>query len=203
VLGKDGIAELERIYQLPGRCVRLVSIPNKRGAKAFRAGQTDGELGRTATYQSLLGRTALRVPTPISTPNLIIYTTDPAITDVTALRGREIGYIHGFVEHEKVLAQVGGQGMPAETFDGLWRMLAAGRTPAIMASELAFQTAEKLPKGHAFPISVTPLYLYIHRRHAGLVAAFDVLIRQRAASGLSLLPGFVKPGTVKPAQPER
>lgn len=181
--------QFESLFKTDDFCTRIVSMPNQRAKSALISGRVDGEIGRVASYQLIVGDAAVRIPTPVLQLRVYVLTNSDDIRSTADLRGRRVGHIHGFASHETVVDRIGAEGISTETYANLIRMLAVGRVDAMVIDDLTLRRLE-VPHNRAIDVGREATFLYLHKRNTRHVAAFDRIIREHLKKGGSFIPAF-------------
>ncbi|WP_028103793.1 substrate-binding periplasmic protein [Pseudoduganella violaceinigra] len=163
------------------------AVPAERALALANSGATDGDVGRIEGLDQQY-RNLVRVPEPVYHYSAFAF----ALTklDVGAgwddLRGHTVCIRRGIK-----LFELRTGGMRRQLLDdevSVMRMLRSGgcelallepNNPAVKAEMAAHPPLYQLQP----PLEVTPLYLYLHKRHAGLVPRFAEALKQMRQDG--------------------
>jgi polar amino acid transport system substrate-binding protein len=165
-----------------GLGVNMVALPGERGMILANKGELDGAIGRTMLAASEYPDLVV-VPEPVFlyAPSAYSYKQFDMSRRWDALRGHTVCVRRGYTLSEK--RTLGLQRQRLANDASMLRMLRSGgceiavmdqRNQAMRAAMAGDQDLKKL----APPLEEVPLYLFLHKRHAGLLARFAEALKQ-------------------------
>jgi len=168
--------------------VRLVRLPSERALKNADQGVDDGNFVRIAGLSSQYPN-LIRVPEPMSELSFTAFTRNPAIATATwdDLRGRNVGLVTGWKLAEQNLANAPHISRVRDE-EALFALLDKGRVEVVVSS---LHTGGEIVRRHGYrnvralspPLAVVPMYLYMNKKHAGLVPLLDQALRHMRQDG--------------------
>lgn len=173
-------------YRRIGIEARVEPLPNERGIVSADNGDTDGDTMRMAGIEARYPN-LVRVPEPVLNYDSIAFTAGLSfrVNGWDSLRPYSLCVIRGMK-----LAEKGSEGMHRDlvaSAELTFRMLKAGHCQVAILGEAIWLEIDRLGAGPlralAPPIETTPLYHYVHRRHADLVPRLTEALRQMRKDG--------------------
>lgn len=176
------------LFRRIGRAVRLVRLPSERALTNADQGVDDGNYvrvaGLSAQYPNLV-----MVPEPMSEFAFTAFTRDPKLANASweQLRAHRTGIVTGWKLAERHLA--GATRLTSvRDEETLFAMLMRGRLDVAVSSR---HTGPEVLRAHGYqgvraldpPLSVQPMYLYMNKRHAGLVLQLTAALRAMRRDG--------------------
>lgn len=190
----DGTGIEDRIvreaFKRIGVAVRLVQLPSERALQNVDQGIDDGNYmriaGLSAAYPNLI-----MVPEPASEFPFTAFTRDPALRVFawSDLRGRTVGSVTGWKLVEQRLADVVN---PTQVRDeeALFALLGKGRVEVVIAG---LHTGQEIIRRNGYkgmhpllpPLERRDMFIYLHKRHTGLVPRLVKALRQMRQEGVT------------------
>lgn len=195
-IGKWSRQVYTEIFRRMDLKVEFKQYPAKRASMEAEAGNVDGELGRP--YQYLSGHTNLiRVEETVFFLNFYVFTAQTSIPELNgwdSLKGKNyrVGYIRGIRTVESNLPKVVGKenlSDVTEPAQGL-KQLISGRTDLFVDEESGVLTLLQTPEFKESKIrsvglmESSPLYPYLHKKHAALAPKMAEVIKAMKTEGL-------------------
>lgn len=179
---------LTEAYEQLGREIDITEYPAERALILASSGAVDGEAGRISIIEKSYPN-LVRVPTPIYRSEFTAFTRRADI-DVSqgwaALKPYRVGVLIGFKYIEARAPKLNSVSLPS--YEKLMSMLAAGRLDVVIMplhDGLAVIRDKDLWGIHALepPLSVEPMYHYLHPSNAELVESIDAILQRMQAQG--------------------
>lgn len=179
---------LTEAYDRLGLDISITEYPAERALILSDSGAVDGEAGRIAIIEESYAN-LLRVPTPIYQSE---FTAFARRTDIDVSRGwaslapYRVGVLIGFKYIESLSSRLDAVSLPS--YEKLVTMLDAGRLDVVVmplhdglavVRDMGLRDIRAL----APPLSVEPMYHYLHPSHAGLVPTVDAVLREMREAG--------------------
>lgn len=186
---RDGFMDIvaTEAFRRVGVELRLVKLPAERGLLNANAGIEDGELARIAGLEKQYPN-LIRVPEKLAELAFAAFGKNAAIPGKwDAIRPRAVGYIKGWKIYEQQMA-----GAPrvttADNAEQLFRLLVLGRVEIAlyehwMGLALAKQQGIKGVQPLRPALATREMFIYLHKRHADLVAPLAAALRALKAEG--------------------
>lgn len=182
-----GFAVLREAYSRIGIQAKYKRMPALRCLEASNAGITDGEVDRTTAIEETY-RNLVRVNEPVQiVENLaVIARPNPAITDLESIRNLRVGILDGFK-----IAMDATEGFPnvykAGSWDRLFDLLILTRLDVVAPRQVLAHQLERVDRkrliGIEPPLVRTPLFHYLHKKHARLAPKIEQALRDIMESG--------------------
>ncbi|WP_373973896.1 transporter substrate-binding domain-containing protein [Chitinibacter sp. SCUT-21] len=184
-LEKSAEAKLTQAYAQLGYQLRFSNLPGKRALIESNEGIYDGELirkpGLSTEYPNLI-----QVNVPIASISIVAYARDPSIQleqGWTSLRAHSFAYERGT---QLIENNIKGFARSLATSDNqiAFQNLLLHRVDLVISHQAgALEILQKLPNSPKLyqlspPLVVSPLYHYVHKKHADLVAPLEAKLRQ-------------------------
>ena len=179
---------LEEAYARIGYVAAFAEVPAERALVMSDSGTVDGEAGRAAVIEPRCPN-LVRVPTPIYINRVVGITRQDGITPNTTwedLSSYRVGVLLGYRNIGKRTALM--NRVVVSSYPQLFNLLLQGRVDVAVVEyfdvlpalrSLDMKTVRLLLP----PLSFTPMYHYLHRRHAALVPKVNGALREMAAEG--------------------
>lgn len=173
-------------YRRIGLEAQVELLPNERGIVSADSGDTDGDTIRMAGVEGRYPN-LVRVPEAVLNYDTIAFTSGLKfkVDGWDSLRPYSLCVIRGMK-----LAEKGSEGMQRElvsSSESVMRMLKAGHCQVAILGEAIWLEIDRLGTGPLRalepPVETTPLYHYVHRRHAELVPRLAAALRQLRQDG--------------------
>ncbi len=176
------------LFRRMGLAVRLVRLPSERALANANQGVDDGNYVRVAGLSALYPNLVM-VPEPMSEFAFTAFTRDAGLKSAAweDLRMRRTGIVTGWKLAERHL--VGATQLTSvRDEETLFAMLVKGRLDVVISSRHTGREVLRTGgyKGvHALdpPLSTQPMFLYMHKRHAGLVPRLTETLRAMRRDG--------------------
>jgi polar amino acid transport system substrate-binding protein len=174
-------------FRRAGVELRLIKLPAERGLLNADAGIDDGDLVRIAGLEKQYPN-LVRVPEKLIDWQFTAFSKDRAVTaDWPAIRRLGVGHIKGWKIFEQAVA---GAARVTTTDDAeqLFRLLERGRIDVALyerglgvalARQLGFPAVQPLSP----PLATRAMFIYLHRRHAGLAPKIAAALRDLKREG--------------------
>ncbi len=182
-LSYSSLSVLKAAYEKIGINAKGLKLPAARALASSDAGLTDGEVHRIQSIEKQHPQ-LIRIKVPINKVEGMALSCGKAIdtSSVEAIRNYRIGIKIGTRYAEKMT-----EGMPSVTAltheDKLVKLLLGNRLDIIIGDRPWAETLIEYPDQNCLrinepPLVVTPLYHYLHRRHAKLVPHITLFLKE-------------------------
>jgi len=186
---------LKEAYRRLGISVDAEILPAERAVKIASAGVTSGEVARLEglenTYPDLV-----RVPEPLITMRVMAVTTGKSfpVDGWDSLRPHILCYTHGVKIFEQ--GTDGMLRMPATDGEHTIKLLRQGHCDVALLDSRSWLIIDRISVGPLRelepPVTIIPLYHYLHRRHIELVPLVADELRKMREEGV--IQAILKPG---------
>lgn len=165
----------------------FVSLPSERSLVFANNGTDDANIARIRGMEKKWPN-LIRVPEPVITWEFTAYshTVDVPVTGWDSFKPYNVGMVRGWQIYENNLKGVASL-TRVTTSEQLFALLDAGRIDVavhekIQATYFVRNNLRK-PKALSPPVKVTDLYLYVNKKHAGLVPKMTETLKAMRADG--------------------
>lgn len=170
-----------------GLKLRLVKLPAERGLMNANAGIEDGDLARIAGLESQYPN-LVRVPEKLVDLDFMAFGSVHAIpSSWAAMRGHNAGFLKGWKIYEQNLAG-SERAITADDPEQLLRLLSLGRVEVMlyerwMGLALIERRGQKGLGVIEPPLASREMFIYLHKRHAGLLPGLSGALRALKSEG--------------------
>jgi len=162
-----------------GICVNIRKVPTSRATVMIKNGQLDGEIGRVSRYGDIIGDVVIRIPVSIGEGYGLLVSTSEDLLAFNRLAGLPVGMERGVRWYESFFPPNAVPVIVDDYAAGL-KMLETKRIAALLIDSFSLSRISNKPTP-LFTQRITPelsAYLYLHKKHAGLVKTVEDAMRE-------------------------
>ena len=174
-------------FRRAGLELRLIKLPAERALRLVNDGHEDGDLTRIAGIETQYPN-LIRVPAKLTDWDFAAFSKDPSVpADLTAIRGRAVGYLRGWKFYEQAMAG-GANAIAVDDAEQLFRLLQTDRIEvALYVRWMGLALVKKQGIEAVRPLqpllAKREMFIYLNKRHAGHAPRIAAALRALKKEG--------------------